>query len=837
MYVVQSFLVSINSARGLRLALVATCFYTVMAFTNQFSLSVELSNLVPLAPIVNLASRSMLEVVRGLHKSGSDLTTEHDLAEVLGRSYIEPRFVRNFKNAVRESTIRKLSGIAELVLEVGAGPTVRNAVGDAAMFSMVVQLSLLLWAHHTKSLATGLTKALEVRNSGSTQNVPQFEDIMGTLRCISQQTSGFMWELVFAAVDAKLREDLRVPISKLTRAMPHVVLRTLLDALPAVQRFPESHTLSIRTTEGLTTLVVWAHHVLGLTVEARSDGRVLKFGGGPPAVQIDRGSSYEIVNTEVVLLNETENVIFQATVDALEDPELEAAAHHTLEGYGSMALETRFEDQYSVQGLITRVIQSSLRISEEGIDKQIQSNLDIRGDEFIASKQRIITIGRIMFPAYDVSLQTVEALADQICLARVDWYTDEVRTVVLGLYHVPISYDVIVKYLRPVVKKICHIILALSTVRNIQDCREVPLSTESLPKENYQVVGIVNVEQAFNTLAYLFLGYSKYSEGNDHRGDIKRAVIVSHRGWSLCISSIGAPDPGMLYSEVAIVRGVPTREGHRKEWIQDHTSGITWDSTMKGDDDAYRVVASEGDRVSLESFWPISESKYSIGTTTHSFLVFKTLTCYDRKRETSAYLRVGFRYMQSLYWKFSHVQPCEHVSQVRDVIVVPHRAWIFQGLLSTFGEALHPEGPWALGASASHHETSSGGQTFKLDDHTDVHEVRRPPQIEAAIEADTQVENSLDTAPESQQTDQPESTMTIIPSQSGERGVHLSLSAGNSAVRWILLALAQKWVDASKPPNFAACYLRNPECCVECAIRFIKERRSGFSNEHVALIT
>lgn len=808
-----------------------------MAFTNQFSLSVELSNLVPLAPIVNIASRSMLEVVRGLHKSGSDLATEHDLAEVLGRSYIEPRFVRNFKNAVRESTIRKLSGIAELVLEVGAGPTVRNAVGDAAMFSMVVQLSLLLWAHHTKSLATGLTKAFELRKSGGSRNVPLFEDIMGTLRCISQQTSGFMWELVFAAVDAKLKEDLRLRTLDLTRAVPHVVLRTLLDALPAVQRFPESHTLSIRTTEGVTTLVVWAHHVLGLTVEARSDGHVIKFGEGPPAVQIDRGPFNIRSAIEVVLLNETEELIFQAMADALEDPDLEPAAHHTLEGYGTMAVETVFEAQISIQGLAIRIIQSCLLIVQEGSEMQLQSKLDIRGDAFIASKQRIITIGRILFPVYDISLETVEALPDQVCLARADWSTDHVRNIVLALYITLDPYHMVLKYLRPLFKRICHIILALSSVRNVHDCREVPLSTRSLPKENYQVVGLLSVEQAFDTLAHLFMGYSKYSEDNDLRGNIKRAVVVSHRGWSLCISSIGAPDPGMLHSEVAIVRGVPTREGNRKEWIQDHTSGITWDSVTDGVADAYRVVASEGDRVSLESFWPISESKYSIGTTSQSFLVFKTLTCYDRKRETSAYLRVGLRYMQSLYWKFSHVQPCEHVSQVRDIIVVPHRTWVFQGLLSTFGEALHPEGPWALGDSAGHHGTSSGGQTFKLDDHTDAHEVRRPLRIEAAIEADTQTENSPDTAPESQPTDQPESTMTIIPSHSGERGVHLSLSAGNSAVRWILLALAQKWVDASKPPNFAACYLRNPECCVECAIRFIKERRSGFSNEHVALIT
>lgn len=90
-----------------------------MAFTNQFSLSVELSKLVPVAPIVSIASRNLLELVRGLDRSGSNLITEHDLAQIFGRTYISPQFANTFKNAVRTSAVHKLSSIAELVLEIG----------------------------------------------------------------------------------------------------------------------------------------------------------------------------------------------------------------------------------------------------------------------------------------------------------------------------------------------------------------------------------------------------------------------------------------------------------------------------------------------------------------------------------------------------------------------------------------------------------------------------------------------------------------------------------------------------------------------------------------------
>ena len=63
-----------------------------MALPSQFNLSVELTKLVPFGPLINTASRGLINLVRELHKSGSDIVAEQDLAEVLGRNHIESKF-------------------------------------------------------------------------------------------------------------------------------------------------------------------------------------------------------------------------------------------------------------------------------------------------------------------------------------------------------------------------------------------------------------------------------------------------------------------------------------------------------------------------------------------------------------------------------------------------------------------------------------------------------------------------------------------------------------------------------------------------------------------------
>ena len=175
---------------------------------SQFSLSVELTSLVPLVPIVNVAGKGLLGLIRSIKKSGSDITTEHDLASVFGRAKIEEAFASTYRNVVRTSTTHKLAGIVEIVLEAGAGPTVQHAVEKAPLFSMVVQLSALTWAHDYQSLAQLLVHAFSEYHAKELGNVPTYSDVVGTLRCIKEQTCSFPWEPKFAAIERVLLSEL-----------------------------------------------------------------------------------------------------------------------------------------------------------------------------------------------------------------------------------------------------------------------------------------------------------------------------------------------------------------------------------------------------------------------------------------------------------------------------------------------------------------------------------------------------------------------------------------------------------------------------------------------------
>ena len=106
----------------------------------QFSLSVELTKLVPFGSPVNTAGHGLVRLLREIQASGSDFVTEEDLAQILGRNRVDPLFASTFKTAVRHSVIHEISSVAELVFEGGAGPTVRRIPNEPAYFSMVLQL-------------------------------------------------------------------------------------------------------------------------------------------------------------------------------------------------------------------------------------------------------------------------------------------------------------------------------------------------------------------------------------------------------------------------------------------------------------------------------------------------------------------------------------------------------------------------------------------------------------------------------------------------------------------------------------------------------------------------
>lgn len=90
-------------------------------FTNQFSLSLELTRLVPFGLS---ASNAIMSLARSLQNSGSDIVIEEDLANVFGRCRIAPHRDREFREVVGKHHSSTLSSALGLTLEDGPGPTV-----------------------------------------------------------------------------------------------------------------------------------------------------------------------------------------------------------------------------------------------------------------------------------------------------------------------------------------------------------------------------------------------------------------------------------------------------------------------------------------------------------------------------------------------------------------------------------------------------------------------------------------------------------------------------------------------------------------------------------------
>ena len=651
-----------------------------MALTSQFNLSVELTKLVPFGSLISTASRSLINLVRELHKSGSDIVAEQDLAEILGRNRIESNFGSTFRTAVKKSTIHRLSEAVEIVLEAGAGPTVKRSLTEQAYSSMIIQLSLLTWSHELNSLARALAKALErrVRGSDGYHEFPDQETLKGTLRACREQTSGFMWELMFVAVETQLKDVGYIQKPYDSRRIPCYILQALLDAFTAVQYFPDERVIRVETWEGVVTIVVWAHHLLGLTVGVQRNGEIVRFGQGHEQVLIDCELRATMTDTTcIALLDATQEVHFSLTPDPAQEPTLEAACRHPALSFGDRILSFDVEDETIIRALAHRIVASCLMLVEEAIE-QGQADKERHSDFLlIPSRRRILDSGGLLFRDLDYDPAYFDTFLREPCLLRADWKSCEVTEImqsVLGAQYR--GHNAIRKTFR----RLCYVLLTFANVLDITACAGLPLDTYSALAYPSEQIRLPTISQSFDNLARLLLG-SQYDEEK-----VKKAALLSSWGWSIFFSSINSHDPSQLLPEISIRHGVPCRFGERKEWILDsYSKAASQYGNPLGSEGSSRctIVAHPGDTVALRSLSRARGSKYFIDVSGSAFEVMIHLQCdADEQYEHDQYvsLRVGFRRLQELWWGAFHLPECSHPAKLGDEAIVPDDTDCFSGL-------------------------------------------------------------------------------------------------------------------------------------------------------------
>lgn len=125
-----------------------------MSASTQFTLSLELSKILPIRSAIQYSAGSLVKLVRALRRSGSDFLVEEDLANIFGRAKIEPSLENDFRGVVRNPSFTPIHAESPIILDAGPGETVRRALMDRCYMSTVIQISFLLWMHEETTLAT-----------------------------------------------------------------------------------------------------------------------------------------------------------------------------------------------------------------------------------------------------------------------------------------------------------------------------------------------------------------------------------------------------------------------------------------------------------------------------------------------------------------------------------------------------------------------------------------------------------------------------------------------------------------------------------------------------------
>ncbi|KAI9870139.1 MAG: hypothetical protein M1830_004638, partial [Pleopsidium flavum] len=661
-----------------------------MALQSQFNLSVELTNLIPFGPLLSTASRGLIHLLRDIRKSGSDIVAEEDLAEVFGRNRIEARFASTFRTAVRTSAIHKLSEIADIVLEAGAGPTVKRSLNEQAYLSTVIQLSLLTWTHELDSLARALATALERRVQGADgyRNFPDQETLKGTLRACREQTSGFPWELICVPVETRLKDVGYVNKPYEARPIPFAILQALLDAFTAVQYFPDERLIRMETWQGVVTIVIWAHHLLGFTVAVCCEGESVRFGQGADQVTIDcELRATEDGHPSIALLNAAQEVHFSLSTDPIGDLPLDSTCRHPALGYGNRLLSFDIEDNAVVRELAHRVVASCLLVTREATKEQHATGTLNSRYFLIPSTQRVLESGSLLFEDLDYSSSSLERLLQEPCLARCSWDPHEIPAILETYVKIHASSVATMRSRRtlPARKtfiRLFYILLAFAHVLDIKACSGLPLDMYPRIDIDFDRIRLPLVPESFNMLARLLLG-SQYDERT-----VGKAALLSSWGWSIFLSSVNNVDPAELPPEISIRQGVPSRFGERKEWILDSVGDVRqhYGGGHVTSDTAevyYRVIAQPGDTAVLQSLYRAREPRYFVGVSSSAFEVTKRIVCEslkDHGPKTSAGTRLGFRKMQNMSWRAVRLPDCGHTANLGDEAVVPDDTWCFTGL-------------------------------------------------------------------------------------------------------------------------------------------------------------
>ncbi|CAF9921584.1 hypothetical protein IMSHALPRED_005210 [Imshaugia aleurites] len=634
---------------------------------------------------------------RDLRHSGSDIVVEEDLANIFGRCRISLTLTSSFKTIVTKST-SNVPLLERIMLQGGPGPTVIRAFHETPYFAMVVQLSLLVWTFHAPYLATAIADALRKRLEGAPsssvlQASPDRQGILGVLYACESQTSAFNWNMLLNAVSTTLGyKDDTAPID-----FPPFVLQGLFDMFPMVQTLPCDRFIHIQIPvgedldSGVSTLVVWAHHVLDLTVLVRPRGndgqatRNVRFGGSDFAqVFIEEAAATD--DASIVMLDSRKEHLLKIRPEPDAEGNLIGSVRRVpARGWGNALLShelghlqsSRIQSQAVIEDLQTVTSAFAFSIAKNLVKDDTDRYDDLDTAEkrrqmiYTVNEQNLLQASRFLFDNPRISHGTIKSFVTQYSSKALDERLPQPLALkAASRANVTVdNHDKVMddewNIICGTARRLSVFLLALAHV-NLEDCEDLMFAgfafrsmfehalTQQLEEWDGKGTLRVRDDAWLQAVAIPLLG---------HRNNVwnlgwDRVCAISHGGWSAWILTFEDSDPAYVsMGSVRIGRGSPCRNGVWKLGIRDSIDNVI---DLKTDPER---AESCGQVSSLRCAEKVTLDSPYCGEGDDVFVICARLRCHKTVPSQKPVQRVGYKALQKYLWWAQLSNHCTHGSR------------------------------------------------------------------------------------------------------------------------------------------------------------------------------
>ena len=610
----------------------------------------------------------------------------------------------------------------------GAGPTVIRGLQESPYFATVVQTSLLMSVHERKSLANAIHETMERNQEGAPpDNVPRAppttNGILSVLRAIEEQTSAYDWSGHLLAVSEMLPRNIR---HLAVQAIPQTVLIGALTMFPMVTSLPLDRLIYIEGSLGMCTIIVWAHHVLGLNVLVKTNEvpvKDIKFG------VVREGEEQVIIDTHckqfstpcITLLDvcKEKEELFRMEVE-LGDPQLQSCFKVPAKGYGNFIMgDSSSNLGISDENLRASVVHDMSLVSTSFafiLAQHLMTNSE-RKMRWVVSNQSLLNSARFLFSDTLSEASIREYVIIYSCrpldlmLAPPASVMSWIRTSEEPLKAVRASVEgdqnhknEIWGSLVYVARTLSCLILALAHVRDLKACDNLPLTGNNFAEnlgyapfamllENWKGTEDITVHEDtwLNIISLLMTGHrfgaDSYDSFEDMAGNkpmpiFRDTCLVSDRGWSLYISTFGREDPFSIDRDmIQISKGVPCRNGVRKHEIIDGPS-----QRMSHETSDWILMNCAGQMARPSHASRVYFQPSMCGDREDTFVV--TIRLADRVETHTLVRRTGYREFYSSLCNVIKTRHCEHPSHKTDKVLLSPGCSTVMG----FGDGLERDG-------------------------------------------------------------------------------------------------------------------------------------------------